>query len=243
MTRKYIIVDDEKMPHQIIKNYCDLLPNMLLMKNCYDAIEAMDYLNEHSVDLMFLDLNMPKLKGFDFLRTLQNPPQVIVTTAHKEFALESYDLNVVDYLLKPFSFERFLKAINKAFASKANNASALPSDDSNNNALEKSIFLNSNNKYFQVKLADILYVEASGNYCKIVLQNETMTLREKLSSVLEMLPQEYFFQVHRSFIVAAHHIKVIDNWNDDVGFCVIGDIPIKGNRSRCCFTKNIFHRV
>ena len=110
---KYLIIDDEYIAHNIIKGYCDLLPNMQLMKNCYDALEAIEYLNNNTVDLIFLDLNMPKLKGFEFLKILTSLPKVIVTTAYGEFALEGYELNISDYLLKPFSFERFLKAINK----------------------------------------------------------------------------------------------------------------------------------
>jgi len=112
----YLIIDDEHIAHGIIKRYCDMMSTMQLMKNCYDALEAIEYLNTHTVDLIFLDLNMPKLKGFDFLKTLSSPPKVIVTTAYQEFALEGYELNIVDYLLKPFSFERFLKAITDVLA-------------------------------------------------------------------------------------------------------------------------------
>ena len=101
---KYLIIDDEHVAHEIIKSYCDLLPNLELKKHCYDAIEALDYLRDNQVDLIFLDLNMPKLKGFDFLRTLPKPPKVIVTSAYQEHALEGYELGIVDYLLKPFSF-------------------------------------------------------------------------------------------------------------------------------------------
>ncbi|MEO0735142.1 MAG: response regulator, partial [Bacteroidota bacterium] len=114
---RYLIVDDEYIAHDIIKGYCQLLPHLELQKDCYDAIEALDYLREHTVDLIFLDLNMPKLKGFDFLRTLRQPPKIIVTTAYQEHALEGYELNITDYLLKPFSFERFLQAVNKATSS------------------------------------------------------------------------------------------------------------------------------
>ncbi len=121
---KYLIIDDEYIAHDIIKGYCDLLPNLKLMKNCYDALEAFEYLQEQEVDLIFLDLNMPKLKGFDFLKTLKAPPKVIVTTAYKEYALEGYELNISDYLLKPFGFERFLKAVNKSFSMPATQLSA-----------------------------------------------------------------------------------------------------------------------
>ncbi|HBX64998.1 MAG TPA: DNA-binding response regulator, partial [Balneolaceae bacterium] len=108
---KCIIVDDEPLAQDLMSTYCERLPHLKVVKQCYDALEALEWLNSNKTDLMFLDLNMPKLKGFDFLRTLQNPPKVIVTTAYKEHALEGYELAIEDYLVKPFSFERFLKAV------------------------------------------------------------------------------------------------------------------------------------
>lgn len=207
MKTKYLIIDDEYIAHEIIKGYCDLLPNMQLMKNCYDALEAMAYLNKNKVDLIFLDLNMPKLKGFDFLRTLSSPPKVIVTTAYQEYALEGYELNIVDYLLKPFSFERFLKAVNKAliFSSTPQHSST-----SESQVNTKSIFLRSNKKYFQVALDDIQYIESTGNYAKVVTLHETITVREKISDLLLTLSDDDFLQVHKSFAVAAKHIKSIE---------------------------------
>ena len=202
----YLIIDDEHIAHDIIKDYCDLLPNMELMKNCYDGLEAFEYLNKNEVDLIFLDLNMPKLKGFEFLKTLKNPPKVIVTTAYKEFALEGYELNISDYLLKPFGFERFLKAINKTFST--SNTQESVSFKSNVDA--KRIFLRSNKKYIQVENDTVLFVEASGNYTKMITKNETITVREKISSVLDLLPKEDFLQVHKSFAVAPKHIKSIE---------------------------------
>lgn len=204
---KYIIIDDEFVAHDIIKGYCDLLPNMRLLKNCYDAIEALEYLKENSVDLIFLDLNMPKLKGFDFLKILPVPPKVVVTTAYSEFALEGYELNVVDYLLKPFSFERFLKAVNKATNSPKEKSIKSISKE---NIRERRIFLRSNKKHTQVTLDDILYLEAAGNYTKIILKEETISIREKISNVLSLLPSEEFLQVHKSFIVATKYIKSIE---------------------------------
>jgi DNA-binding LytR/AlgR family response regulator len=202
----YLIIDDEYIAHDIIKGYCDLLPNMKLMKNCYDGIEAFDYLNKNEVDLIFLDLNMPKLKGFDFLKTLKNPPKVIVTTAYKEFALEGYELNISDYLLKPFGFERFLKAINKTFSTSETNLSISTQE----NSISKRIFLRSNKKYTQVEIDSILFIEASGNYTKVFTTTETISIREKISTVLELLPKEDFLQVHKSFAVAPKHIKIIE---------------------------------
>ena len=203
---KYLIIDDEYIAHDIIKGYCDLLPNLKLMKNCYDALEAFEYLQEHEVDLIFLDLNMPKLRGFDFLKTLKAPPKVIVTTAYKEYALEGYELNISDYLLKPFGFERFLKAVNKSFSTPATQLSA----SAPSNAISNRIFLHSNKKYIQVVVDAIQYIESSGNYSKIFTTSETITIREKVSSILELLPKEEFIQVHKSFAIAVKHINSIE---------------------------------
>ncbi len=208
MSIKCIIVDDETVAHDIIRKYCALLPNLQVMRHCYDAIEAIEYLNGNPVDLIFLDLNMPKLRGFEFLKTLPHPPQVIVTTAYKEFALESYELNVVDYLLKPFSFERFLKAVNKATLDTYKSAVNPPNEVFV--AKPGRTFLRANNRDIQVVFDDILFAEASGNYIKIVLKEEVITLRSTLSSIMELIPSEDFVQVHRSFIVAKQHIKSIE---------------------------------
>jgi DNA-binding LytR/AlgR family response regulator len=210
----YLIIDDEYIAHDIIKGYCDLLPNMKLMKNCYDALEAFEYLNTNKVDLIFLDLNMPKLKGFEFLKILPNPPKVIVTTAYKEHALEGFELNISDYLLKPFSFERFLKAVNNAISTPAKTQ---VQTTGNTESKSKSIFIRSNKKYTQVEIDAIQYIEASGNYTKIITTNETITIREKVSYVLELLPKEDFIQVHKSFAVATRHIKSIEGNRIHIG--------------------------
>lgn len=201
---KYIIVDDEPIAHDIIKGYCDALPNLSFVQHCYDAIEAMDCLRNHEVDLIFLDLNMPKLKGFEFLRVLKKRPKVIVTTAYQEFALEGYELNIVDYLLKPFSFERFVKAIHKLESSE----SKVP--NSNSNIHEEGLFLRSNKKLIQVKIDDILFIEAIGNYVKVVTGSKEIQVREKISDILNILPEKEFLQVHKSFIISKKHIGEIE---------------------------------
>lgn len=203
---KYIIIDDEYIAHDIIKGYCDLLPNMELMKHCYDAIEALEYLNHNTVDLIFLDLNMPKLKGFEFLKTLQAPPKVIVTTAYSEFAIEGYELNILDYLLKPFSFERFLKAINKVTNPIETHAKEIGKTDQT----EKRIFLRADKKYIQVIVNDILFIEAAGNYTKVVTKNEAITVRQKISDLIHLLSSEDILQVHKSFAVATTYIRSIE---------------------------------
>lgn len=200
----YIIIDDEHIAHDIIKGYCDALPNLSFVDHCYDAIEAIECLRNNKVDLIFLDLNMPKLKGFEFLKTLKNPPKVIVTTAYQEHALEGYELNIIDYLLKPFSFERFIKAINKISLIEQTN------ELSNIKIEEQSLFLKSHKKRIQVKIFDILFIEAIGNYVNVVTKEKEIPVRDKISEILNLLPDNDFFQVHKSFIVAKKHINEIE---------------------------------
>lgn len=204
---RYIIIDDEHIAHKIIMEYCEMLPYLKLQKNCYSALEALEYLSTNQVDLIFLDLNMPKLKGFEFLKTLNSPPKVIVTTAYSEFAIEGYELNIQDYLLKPFSFERFLKAINKVKDTKPiiNKSISEISETAS-----KRIFLRQNKSYIQIEVNNILFIEAAGNYTKVVSKNETITIREKISDILETLPKNDFIQVHKSFAIATKYIKKIE---------------------------------
>ncbi len=204
----YLIVDDEHIAHDIIKGYCDMLPNLEFKANCYDAIEAIDYLSKHKVDLIFLDLNMPKLKGFEFLKTLSFPPKVIVTTAYSEFAIEGYELNVVDYLLKPFSFKRFLSAVNKVTTFNTNTVKK--ETNTNLKPQEKYIFLKQNNSHIQVGLDSILFIEASGNYTKVFTTKDTITIREKISDTIQLLSDNDFIQVHKSFAIAKKHINSIE---------------------------------
>ncbi len=201
---KYIIVDDEPIAHDIIKGYCDALPNLSFVQDCYDAIEAMECLRNNSVDLIFLDLNMPKLKGFEFLKALPKAPKVIVTTAYQEHALEGYELNIVDYLLKPFSFERFIRAINKVEIKKETPKTP------NIKKEEESLFLRSNKKIVQVITSEVLYIEATGNYIKIVSKDNEILVREKISDIINLLPQNEFIQVHKSFIIAKKYINEIE---------------------------------
>lgn len=204
----YLIIDDEHIAHDIIKGYCDMLPNLKFKANCYDAIEAIEYLSENTVDLIFLDLNMPKLKGFEFLKILSTPPKVIVTTAYSEFAIEGYDLNVVDYLLKPFSFERFLKAINKVTSSETTPNGKESKEVKKSE--EQHIFFKQNNSHVQVNINDILFIEASGNYTKVVINDNIINIREKISDTIQLFADNDFIQVHKSFAVAKKHIDRVE---------------------------------
>ncbi|WP_298902738.1 LytTR family DNA-binding domain-containing protein [uncultured Psychroserpens sp.] len=205
MTRTYIIIDDEPLAHKLIEKFCDMLPHLELKQNCYNALEAMAFLNSTSVDLMFLDLNMPKLTGFEFLKTLTNPPKVIVTTAYKEFALEGYELNISDYLLKPFSFERFVKAVNKAIGSKPPTVISTKSTSEHIN-----FFVKGDKKHHQIKSEDILYIEAYGNYTKLYFEDTYIVSHESISQYIDLLSSTHFLRVHKSFIIAIDKINQIE---------------------------------
>jgi len=214
-----LVIDDEPLAHKIIKNYCDNLSFLEIVKKCHSAFEAINYLNENQVDLIFLDINMPKLKGLEFLRTLRNPPLIIITTAYQEYAMEGYELNILDYLLKPFSFERFLKAVNKAVdQSKLLHASIEPTNNntqelintSTDNIEQESIFIKGDKKIHQIQLNTILYLESIGSYVKIHLENETIITLDRLTNFENTLPKNLFLRIHRSYIIAIKKINTIE---------------------------------
>lgn len=204
---KFIIVDDEPLAHEIIEEFCSMIPHIELEHNCYNAMEAMQYLNNNSIDFIFLDINMPKLRGLDFLKTLSNPPKTIITTAYKEHALEGFDLNVVDYLLKPFSFDRLVKAINKLSSTETpkTNVKKVANDTESNR-----FFIKGDKKHHQIDSNQILYIEAYGNYSKIFLKDEMIVNHDKISSYEVLLSNGNFLRVHKSFIVAIDKIKFIE---------------------------------
>lgn len=204
---KYIIIDDEPLAHEIIEEFCSLLPHLQLEKHCYNALEAMQFLSSNTVDFMFLDLNMPKLKGFDFLRTLSNPPKVIVTTAYKEFALEGFELNVADYLLKPFSFERLVKAVNTAIGTQEKRSSKKVISTQTES---QRFYVKGDKKYHQIFTDEILYIEAYANYTKLFLKDEMIVSHEKISYYESHLKSTNFLRVHKSFMVALNKIKLIE---------------------------------
>ncbi|MEL6833342.1 MAG: LytTR family DNA-binding domain-containing protein [Bacteroidota bacterium] len=206
MMIRYMIVDDEPLAHKLIQGFAKELPHLELVKQCYNALEAMAYLQSNQVDLMFLDLQMPKLKGFDFLRTLTHPPRVIVTTAHKEFALEGYELQVADYLLKPYSFQRFLKAIDNAFPPQFVPPTPSPSTPETD---QRHLFVKGDKQYHRLRLNDILYIEAYGSYTKVFLPTGRLITHASISYFCEKLNEPTFLRVHKSFLVAVDKIDRI----------------------------------
>ena len=204
----YIIIDDEPLAHEIITEFCSMLPHIQLEKSCYNAMEAMQFLNEHTVDFMFLDINMPKLKGLDFLKTLSNPPKTIITTAYKEYALEGFELNVVDYLLKPFSFNRLVKAVNKV--SDTVSTKTIQKESIQPSQINTKLFIKGDKKHHQIDLNNLLFIEAYGNYTKLFLIDEMIVSHEKISHYESLLNTNQFLRVHKSFIIAIDKIKFIE---------------------------------
>ena len=205
---RYIIIDDEPLAHEIIEEFCSVLPHLQLEKNCYNAIEAIQFLNENTVDFMFLDINMPKLKGLDFLKTLTKPPKTIITTAYKEHAIEGFELNVVDYILKPFSFDRLVKAVNKV--SETQTTKTIIKEVSSSTDSSTRFFVKGDKKHHQIDLSELLYIEAYGNYAKLFLKDEMIVSHENISHYEDLLNASNFLRVHKSFIVAIDKIKFIE---------------------------------
>jgi len=208
----YLIIDDEPLAHRVIEKFANELSWLQKVGNAYDAFEGFEILNTKAVDLIFLDINMPKLKGLDFLRTLANPPIIIITSAYREYALEGFELNVCDYLLKPFSFERFLAAVNKGLAlQKADNTTINKIASTKISPLTtEKIFIKGDRKYHQIALSDICYLESYGSYVKIYLVDQMILTHETTTHFEKMLPKSAFLRVHKSFIVAIPKIETIE---------------------------------
>ena len=205
MTRcKCIIVEDEPLAQNVLKKYIADHPSLELVGTCTDALEAQGILNKHDVQLIFLDINLPKLSGINFIKTLLQSPLIIFTTAYPEFAVEGFELNAVDYLLKPFSFERFLKAVNKV-VEKLNNPMVSKKEEKNS-----YIFFRSDKKIHKVDLENILYIEAIGDYMKVITDSGQLIINETMKNLQEELPAGSFIRVHKSFIISRSKIKYIE---------------------------------
>ncbi|MEO6454622.1 MAG: LytTR family DNA-binding domain-containing protein [Ginsengibacter sp.] len=197
---KCIIVEDEPLARKVLEGYVSRVPFLELQGSFEDAVYAMDHLREHNADLMFLDINLPQIKGVTFLRTLPDPPAVIITTAYQEYALEGYELNVVDYLLKPFGFERFLAAINKV--RKQKHPEKLTVEDT-----KDYLFVSIQLKKVKIFFSEILYIESQKEYIKIVTHDNSYLTRMGTHEIEALLPGSLFKRIHRSFIVSIHKIR------------------------------------
>jgi len=203
-----LAVDDEPPALDVLKKYISSVQSLELVGACSDAIEALNFIPRNRVELIFLDIQMQKILGTDFLRTLKKPPKVIFTTAFRKFAIEGFELDAVDYLLKPISFERFLKAVNKVMDVSFNGTLSLESSDFQVKVpADNHIYLRSDRKMIKVNLADILYIESIKDYIKVVGVPGTVITKQSISSVEDILPKEMFVRIHRSFIVALNKVE------------------------------------
>ena len=200
-----IAIDDEPMALEVIERYCQKTDLTELKATFREPVKAIGYLGLETIDLVFLDINMPDVNGIQLLQTLPVKPMVIFTTAYSNYAVESYDLNAVDYLLKPITFERFLAAVNKAMALKASKSGVnIKEDDSS------SIFVKSGPQTYQIKVNDILYLEKDGNYITIFLKDRSILVRENMGDIFDLVPPVDFIRVHKSYVVAIRHISMIE---------------------------------
>ncbi len=209
---KCLIVDDEPLAQNVIENYLKNFTDIELIAKCENALSALAWIKKQKIDLIFLDISMPFISGIDFIKTLQNPPKIILTTAHKEFAVESYELNVLDYLLKPISFERFLKAINK-LENKSAQVIKPVIDDSES---EVFIYVKSDKKNVKILLKEILFIESLKDYIKIHTVNRTIVTQVPISAIEQRLP-ESFLRIHRSFIIAKDKITAYTQHDFEIG--------------------------
>ena len=206
----YLIIDDEPAAIEVLQFHLNKIPSMELKASFRDPLEALDYLQKHKVDLIFLDINMPEISGISFPKFLQNPPLIIFTTAYSEYALESYELKAVDYLLKPINFDRLLQAVIKVkhFLNK-NNEAITTSSKTANDSLEQTIFIKSGSEFHQVSIQNIKWIESDGNYVTFHTTKRSILARYKLSEVIDIIPKQLFVRIHRSYIVALKHIETI----------------------------------
>jgi len=202
---KCIIVEDEPLAVKVLSDYVSQVPFLELQGTFKDAILATDWLRDHHTDLIFLDIHLPKLKGIAFLKTLTHPPAVIITTAYHQYAVEGFSLNVTDYLLKPFEFERFLVAVNKVKATRAEKQQV----DGNKEAKDY-MFVSVQKKRVKILYSEIIYIESQQEYIKVVTKKKTYFSKLTTGEMESLLPSHLFKRIHRSYIVS---VNKIDSYN------------------------------
>ncbi|MFN0276881.1 MAG: LytR/AlgR family response regulator transcription factor [Chitinophagales bacterium] len=200
---KCLIVDDEPLAQQVIETYVTKISSLELIKKCNNAMEAFETLQQNEIDLMFLDVQMPVITGIDFLRTFKNPPCIILTTAYPNFALDGYELDVADYLLKPISFERFLKAVNKIMEKMQSNSASEVTQ------LVEYFFVKEDSKLVRINFEDIDHIECMKDYAKIFTKQRMIVTHHTMKKFEEVLPSHKFMRVHKSYIVAISAIQSI----------------------------------
>lgn len=215
-----LIVDDEPLAQEVLVSHIQKVPSLHLVQQSSNAMEAFEAIHKNKIDLIFLDINMPVVSGLSFLRSLKDPPAVILTTAYTEYAVEGYELDVIDYLLKPIPFDRFLKAVNKAIAhlqSSGKQIQYIPEEiqtapaSAPSPAVQKQyFFIKADGKLLKVNYADIKYIEGMKDYLKIHTSTGMIVTHSTMKAMEEQLPNDKFMRVHKSYIVAINAIKAIE---------------------------------
>jgi DNA-binding LytR/AlgR family response regulator len=219
-----LLIDDEPLAREILKQHISQVEALELSGICSNALEAISFLQEHQVDLLFLDIQMPQLLGTNFIRTLKKPPKVIFTTAYRKYALEGFELDAVDYILKPISFERFLKAVNKILQSDLASQNVAPIVKENVTEQPNSfLYFRVDRKMVKVLLNEILFIEGLKDYIKIVTNSKIIVTKYVLSTLDQVLPSDEFLRIHKSFIIA---INKIDSFNADCIEIAKHELPI-----------------
>jgi DNA-binding LytR/AlgR family response regulator len=206
---KTLIVDDEPLALDVLETYISKIPELQLVQRCQNALEANEALKKREIDLMFLDIQMPQLTGIDFLRSLTKPPMVVFTTAYSEYALEGFELDAVDYLLKPISLERFMKSVNRVVDLIELQRNSQPSNFSEVTPEESFIFVKADKKLVKVNFDEVLYIEGLKDYVIIRMENSRVITLQTMKSLEDKLPQGLFRRIHRSYIVNIGKIEAI----------------------------------
>lgn len=202
-----LIIDDESIAREIIATHLSKIANLDVVASCSNAMEAFNIINNHNIDLVFLDINMPEISGISFAKSINKKIKIIFTTAYRDYAVEGFELQAVDYLLKPISFERLLKAINTFFDVYSNT----PNDIKVNQEYSPFMFVRSERIMVKINFSDIIYIESFSDYIKIHIQNKTIITRENISAVEAKLPKNQFIRIHRSYIISLKNITSFTN--------------------------------
>lgn len=201
MRIKSIVIEDEPLALKKLVSFIDKIEYLEIANTFDNAIEAISYLKSNDIDLIFLDIQMEEFSGIQFLETLNQRPKVIITTAYDKYALKGYELDVFDYLLKPFTFERFIKAVDKVFKSKLEKPASVPND---------SIFVKTEYKLVQIKISEILYIEGMSEYLRLVTSNKKIMTKQNFKNIEAILPKINFVRVHKSYMIAIDKIENIE---------------------------------